>query len=108
MAQGEFLLEVRCEEIPARMLQPAIRELASRVFEELMARGLTPREVETGFTPRRLALILKGLPPGESDRVEKQIGPPAKVAFDSEAMKITNDAGANKYLVREYRKGWEL
>lgn len=31
-----------------------------------------------------------------------------KVLFDSEKMKITNDSGANKYLYREYRKGWEL
>jgi len=31
-----------------------------------------------------------------------------KVVFDSEAMKITNDSAANKYLRREYRKGWEL
>jgi hypothetical protein len=31
-----------------------------------------------------------------------------KVRFDSEAMRVTNDADANKYLYREYRKGWEL
>ncbi|NQU26259.1 MAG: Gfo/Idh/MocA family oxidoreductase [Candidatus Nealsonbacteria bacterium] len=31
-----------------------------------------------------------------------------KVLFDSAKMKITNDAGANKYLHREYRAGWEL
>jgi hypothetical protein len=31
-----------------------------------------------------------------------------KVLFDSENMKITNIPEANKYLVREYRKGWEL
>jgi len=31
-----------------------------------------------------------------------------KVLFDSENMKITNVAEANKYLYREYRKGWEL
>lgn len=31
-----------------------------------------------------------------------------KVVFDSQAMKITNAPEANKYLVREYRKGWEL
>lgn len=31
-----------------------------------------------------------------------------KVIFDSEKMQITNDPGANKYLHREYRKGWEL
>ena len=31
-----------------------------------------------------------------------------KVRFDSETMKITNAPDANKYLYREYRKGWEL
>jgi hypothetical protein len=31
-----------------------------------------------------------------------------KVMFDSDNMKITNVAEANKYLYREYRKGWEL
>jgi predicted dehydrogenase len=31
-----------------------------------------------------------------------------RVVFDSEAMKITNVPEANRYLVREYRKGWEL
>ena len=81
MPPGEFFLEVRCEEIPARMLQPAIRELASRLFEELMALNLAPREVQSGFTPRRLALTLKGLPGHEPDREEELIGPPARVAY---------------------------
>jgi len=31
-----------------------------------------------------------------------------KVLFDSETMTITNAPAANKYLVREYRPGWEL
>jgi len=31
-----------------------------------------------------------------------------KVLFDSQKMKITNLQHANKYLYREYRKGWEL
>lgn len=81
MAKGELLLEVRAEEIPARMLQPAITQLATRVFEELMARDLGPKEVETGFTPRRLLLILKGLPAKEPDRTEQVVGPPVRVAF---------------------------
>ena len=38
VATGEFFLEVRCEEIPARMLQPAVKELATRVFEVLLAK----------------------------------------------------------------------
>jgi len=31
-----------------------------------------------------------------------------KVEYDSANMKITNVPEANKYLVREYRRGWEL
>lgn len=78
---GEYLLEVRSEEIPARMLEPGVRELATRVFEELMARGLGPREVETGYSPRRLVLILNGLPDREPDREEQVLGPPVSAAF---------------------------
>ncbi|HEX6902310.1 MAG TPA: glycine--tRNA ligase subunit beta [Thermoanaerobaculia bacterium] len=81
MPRGEYLLEVRAEEIPARMLEPGMRELATRVFEELMARGIGPREVETGFTPRRLVLILSGLPEREPDREEQVMGPPVRAAF---------------------------
>jgi glycyl-tRNA synthetase beta chain len=79
--RGEYLLEVRSEEIPARMLEPGVRELATRVFEELMAHGAGPREVETGYTPRRLVLILSGLPAREPDREEQVMGPPVRAAF---------------------------
>jgi glycyl-tRNA synthetase beta chain len=82
MTPNEFFLEVRCEEIPARMLQPGIRELGSRLFEELMGRNLAPTEVSTGFTPRRLVVTLSGLPEREPDRRERMTGPPAKVAYD--------------------------
>ena len=81
MAHGEYLLEVRSEEIPARMLEPGVRELATRVFEDLMARGLGPREVETGFTPRRLVMRLGGLAAREPDREEQVMGPPVRAAF---------------------------
>jgi glycyl-tRNA synthetase beta chain len=81
MARGEYLLEVRSEEIPARMLAAGVRELATRVFEELMARGLGPREIETGFTPRRLLVRMDGVPPREPDREEQVMGPPVRAAY---------------------------
>lgn len=84
MSKGELLLEVRCEEIPARMLQPAVKELASRLFEELMARQLAPDEGVTGFTPRRLMLSMTGIADGEPDRADEVTGPPVKVGFDGE------------------------
>ena len=50
MAGSEFLLEVRCEEIPARMLQPAMRELATRLFEELMALNRDYQNVRESYS----------------------------------------------------------
>jgi glycyl-tRNA synthetase beta chain len=81
MAEREFLLEVRCEEIPARMLTKGIRSLATRFFEELVAANLVPAEVITGFTPRRLVLCLRGVPEREPDQREQVVGPPVKAAF---------------------------
>lgn len=81
MTRGEFLLEVRAEEIPARMLPPATQELGSRLFEELMARRLPPASVLATFTPRRLVLVLEGLPGREPDRDEEMLGPPVAAAF---------------------------
>lgn len=83
-ANGEYLLEVRAEEIPARMLEPAIKELSTRLFEELVARSLAPREVETGSTPRRLLVVLKGLPAHEPDSEERIVGPPVKAAYNAQ------------------------
>lgn len=80
---GELLLEVRAEEIPARMLPGAAKELATRLFEELMARGVPPGEIETGFTPRRLWLVMKRLSLKEPERFVPIIGPAASIAFDS-------------------------
>jgi len=76
----EFFLEVRCEEIPARMLVPGSKALAGRLFEELMNRNLAPDEVRTGFTPRRLIVTLDGVLPREPDSEEQLVGPPVQIA----------------------------
>ncbi|MEM9293152.1 MAG: glycine--tRNA ligase subunit beta [Acidobacteriota bacterium] len=81
---GELLLEVRSEEIPARMLAPAVRELAHRLFEDLTTRGCAPKEVETGCTPRRMTVVIRGLAAREPDREETVLGPPAQAAFDGD------------------------
>lgn len=82
MAGGEFLLEVRAEEIPARMLAPAMAELAAALAADLAGRDLAA-EIETAFTPRRLVLVARGLADREPDREERVVGPPAAVAFDA-------------------------
>ncbi len=59
---SDFLLELRCEEIPARMQIKAADDLARLFTEELAKAGLKPQAVENFVTPRRLALIARGLP----------------------------------------------
>jgi glycyl-tRNA synthetase beta chain len=58
----EFLLELRCEEIPARMQLKASEDLVRLFTDELAKAGLKPESVDSFVTPRRLALIAKGLP----------------------------------------------
>ena len=58
----DFLLELRCEEIPARMQLKASQDLACLFTEELAKAGLKPESVESFVTPRRLALIARELP----------------------------------------------
>ncbi|MES2173738.1 MAG: glycine--tRNA ligase subunit beta [Pseudomonadota bacterium] len=57
----DFLLELRCEEIPARMQVKASDDLARLFTEELAKAGLKPAAIESFVTPRRLALIARGL-----------------------------------------------
>lgn len=58
----DFLLELRCEEIPARMQLKASEDLARLFTEELAKAGLKPDGIESFVTPRRLALIARNLP----------------------------------------------
>ncbi len=58
----DFLLELRCEEIPARMQLKASEDLARLFGEELAKAGLKPAAIDSFVTPRRLALIARGLP----------------------------------------------
>jgi glycyl-tRNA synthetase beta chain len=58
----DFLLELRCEEIPARMQLKASEDLARLFTEELAKAGLKPEAIDSFVTPRRLALIARNLP----------------------------------------------
>ncbi len=78
----EYLLELRFSEVPPRLLKRAVRGLSMRLFEDLMGRGLGPREMITGITPRRLMVCLQGLPGVEPDREVRELGPPVEEAYE--------------------------
>jgi glycyl-tRNA synthetase beta chain len=75
----DFLLELRCEEIPARMQLKASEDLARLFTEELGKAGLKPAAIDSFVTPRRLALIARDLPP-ETQAVSEEFKGPRTTA----------------------------
>src|SRR3546814_2182399 len=59
---ADFLLELLAEEIPARMQAKASDDLARMFTEKLAEAGLKAASLTSYVTPRRLALIIQGLP----------------------------------------------
>ena len=78
----DFLLEIGCEEIPARMLPEATQELGRRVLELLKNNRLQPSgDMACAETPRRLTVIAHGLPSAQPNTQEQLTGPAVKVGF---------------------------
>ena len=73
---SDFLLELRSEEIPARMQAGARAELEKLFRREMDAAGVAMGEVSVWSTPRRLALIARGLPNETQAVSEEAKGPP--------------------------------
>ncbi len=73
---SDFLLELRSEEIPARMQAGARAELEKLFRREMDAAGVHAGEVTIWSTPRRLALIARGLPLATEAVSEELKGPP--------------------------------
>ena len=71
----QLLLEIFSEEIPARMQQGAARDLERMVSERLKAAGLTWEALNVFAGPRRLTLVIDGLPTAAEDRNEEVKGP---------------------------------
>src|SRR5579875_1619641 len=71
----DFLLEIRSEEIPARMQARAREDLARLFAAELDKAGLKADALVTYATPRRLALIARGLPLETTAVSEETKGP---------------------------------
>jgi glycyl-tRNA synthetase beta chain len=77
-----FLLEVGTEELPASFLSDAISQWRSRIPQSLAAHNLSSEVVEVYGTPRRLAVLINGLPSQQADREEEIKGPPAPALKD--------------------------
>jgi glycyl-tRNA synthetase beta chain len=76
-----LLIEVGCEEIPARMIANAALDLERRLLGLLDQAGLVHGEHVAWGGVRRLAVRIEGVQSRQQDRRETVLGPPAKVAF---------------------------
>jgi glycyl-tRNA synthetase beta chain len=72
---SELFLELFSEEIPARMQARAAEDLKRLATERLTAAGLTFTRADVFVTPRRLALVVDGLPARTPDLKEEKKGP---------------------------------
>ncbi|MEX1036601.1 MAG: glycine--tRNA ligase subunit beta [Sneathiella sp.] len=72
---AELLLELFCEEIPARMQNKASDDLARLVGNGLKEAGLEFEAVRGFATARRLTVVVEGLPTAQLDTFEEKRGP---------------------------------
>ncbi len=71
----DLLLELRSEEIPARMQRKAAGDLKKLVTDALVEKGLTYEGAREYWTPRRLTLDIRGLNVRSADVREEKKGP---------------------------------
>jgi glycyl-tRNA synthetase beta chain len=85
---ADFLFEIGLEEVPARMIAGAEAELLRRTVallgkEGLLEAGVTldSEAVKSYSTPRRLAVLVRGVKAQQADVTEELVGPAVKIAF---------------------------
>ncbi|ABS62351.1 glycyl-tRNA synthetase, beta subunit [Parvibaculum lavamentivorans DS-1] len=104
---SELLLELFSEEIPARMQKRAGEDLVRLVTDALKAAGVEGKNARAFATPRRLALVIDGLPDKTPDVKEERKGP--KVGAPQQAidgfLRAAGLASIDEATVQEDKKG---
>ena len=78
---ASYLLEVGTEELPASFIVDALRQWQERIPKNLDEHQLTTSKINVYGTPRRLAVLIEGLPIEQSDRSLEIKGPAIGSAF---------------------------
>ena len=80
---SDLLFELGSEELPARFVNPAARELRERVVEALDGARLFHGAAREYGTPRRIAVLVEGVAERQADLEREAVGPAARAAFDA-------------------------
>jgi len=86
LGPSPFVLEIGTEELPAADVDSALAQLRERVPAWLDGLGLAHGAIQVHATPRRLAILVDALAPGQPDREDLVKGPPADRAFDKDGV----------------------
>jgi glycyl-tRNA synthetase beta chain len=78
---ADLLLELGGEELPASFIAPALEQLATGIAQGLIAARLAHGEIRRFGTPRRLAVLVRGVADVGEDVRKEVTGPSVKVAF---------------------------
>src|SRR4051794_12445166 len=80
MSKHDFLLEIGTEEIPARFIEHARKQLAEKTENWLKEKRIKFEQIRTYATPRRLTVHVTGVAEKQEDMVEELKGPSARIA----------------------------
>lgn len=108
-----LLLEIGTEEIPAGYIEPALKSLASTLEQRLTEARIDHGPSRVFGTPRRLAVHIEDVAPGQAPLTEEVLGPPERVGFDAggkptmAAVKFAEKVGVpvSRIRIRETEKG---
>ena len=101
----DFLLELRCEEIPARMQAGARASLEKLFRDHLAAAGLAVGDLTVWTTPRRLALIARELP-AATEAVREEVKGPRTSAPEQALEGFLRKTGLTKDQLTERDGVW--
>ena len=80
----DLLFEIGAEEIPAGFMPNILGQLKQLAVSKFYAAHLTFETIETFGTPRRLALVVKGIKDTSDEIRETHKGPSASIAYDAD------------------------
>jgi glycyl-tRNA synthetase beta chain len=80
----DLLFEIGTEETPARAVGPAVARLAADIHARLTEERLSPGEVRTAATPRRLTVHVADIDDAQPDREVTFTGPKEAIGLDAD------------------------
>lgn len=120
----DFLVEIGTEELPPTALLKLSNSFTASIKQSLVAHDLNFSSIEPFATPRRLAVVVKGLDAKTPEKEIEAWGPPKKIAFDADGqptkaaqafakknaigldeLKVENDGKADKLVFRSTQQG---